>query len=610
MKDENKKLKAVIYCRTSGKNQSLETDFELKKLEKSDKSGKISLQYQEQECRKLAEKYDYDVVEVFRDNDYSCITYPDTEYFRERAKGDKTYQKAIKDIKKITEKKSFRPELGRMIQVIEKEKINVVIVREETRLMRPLPKSGLMGDFLSVLEECNTIIRTTKGNYIDPKNFQDIFILQIVSMTEIQSMMNKIEASKASIIQKRDNGDVYGKLYCFGYEQDDCNLIPVEKELKIVKEIFRQCLDGVPLCLIARYLNKNQIPTYNGGKMWRDNNVRNILKRPTYAGLQKKSDFIEFVPINVLKLNKPPITFGEYLRVQDILKTHTKKSRATKHCHPLSGLIKCGDCGSPMTISTSTNIRTKSYKFIYRCHLKRDGYLQDKQYKCDTNITAYRDSDLLMFKFDTFKPNGLFECIQPLLAIEYLKNINLSEKEILDEILVLQHKITLIDNAEKELLSRVTNGTMTMDKFSSLFDESQAKRNLLKDKVNSLQKNMALHQDNIDLKIEYGRRAILSQGFLKRDYAKQIIHKVIERINVFKTKIEVKFIGIDRALTIPRMVYYRAFTLPFGRLKVGRFSKEVYVYYYLKSYYRKREESRTPVWRGGGLSVYFMGKPY
>lgn len=218
MQKKNEKPKAVIYCRTSGKNQSFETDLELKKLEKKDKSGKISLQIQERECRKIADKFGFEVVEVYQDNNYSCITYPDTPYFRDRAEGDGNFQRAIKNIRRINENNSFRPDFGRMMERVKKKDIHTIIVREETRLMRPLPKSALLLDTYNLLEECNTLVHTAKGNVIDPANFYDFFIMQIVSLTEIQSMMAKIEASKASTIEKRDNGDVYGRLYCFGYD--------------------------------------------------------------------------------------------------------------------------------------------------------------------------------------------------------------------------------------------------------------------------------------------------------------------------------------------------------------------------------------------------------
>ena len=96
MQEKKEKLKAVIYCRTSGRNQKFETDLELKELEEKDTSGKISLQIQERECRKRAEKEGFEVVEVYRDNNYSCITYPDTPFFRGRAEGDTEFQNAIK----------------------------------------------------------------------------------------------------------------------------------------------------------------------------------------------------------------------------------------------------------------------------------------------------------------------------------------------------------------------------------------------------------------------------------------------------------------------------------------------------------------------------------
>ncbi len=613
MKDEKKRLKAVIYCRTSGKNQGLETDLELKKLEKDDKSGKISLQLQEKECRHFAEKNNYDVEDIYIDNNRSCITYPDTEYFRGRAKGDDSFKDAIRDIKKITDKTAFRTGLGEMVQRIAQKDIDIIIVRDETRLMRPLPRSGLLNDFLNVLVRCNTKIHTTQGKFIDPKNDDHIFVMLIVSFTEIKSMMNKIEASKASIKEKRDNGDVFGKLYCFGYEQEECNLIPVEEELKIVKEIFRQCLDGVPLCVIAQYLNKQKIPLYNGGKMWRSNNVRNILNRSTYAGYQKKSNLKEFIPINVLKNQKTVITYGEYLRVKEILSTHTRKSRATKNCHPLSGFLYCGECGSLMSISTSTNIRTKSYKFIYRCRSKKDQYFQGLKYECDTNITAYRDFDKEhpMFEFKSFKPNGLLECIQPLLAIEYLKQSNVGDSKTFDEILILQHKIKRIDDLEKELISLFKAGERTMDEFKSKFADSQNERTILKDKVNVLQNELAVQNSETKntSRSAWTRKTKLTQGIIDRETAKQLIHKVIEKITVHKTQIEVKFKGIDKILSIPRMVYYCAFTLPFGKVKFGDDSNRVDVKYYLKTYYRKGDKAKKLVWSEGGLNVYFVGEP-
>ena len=105
-------------------------------------------------------------------------------------------------------------------------------------------------------------------------------ILASFAQEEINSMSQNV---KWGAQKRMESGKTQSKVRTFGYLWKGDVLVPIEPEASIVKEIYKNYLDGMTMAEIARDLNSRGITTVNN-KPWRQGGVRFILVNITYTG--------------------------------------------------------------------------------------------------------------------------------------------------------------------------------------------------------------------------------------------------------------------------------------------------------------------------------------
>lgn len=161
-----------------------------------------------------------------------------------------------------------------------------------------------------------------------------------------------------------------------------------EDEAEIVREIFRFSSElGYGKERIAKHLNKQLIKSKNG-LQWNAGTVGYILKNPIYKGFpayRKKSNKTRH------QINKPKeewcyaekqqkdlviVSESVWEKAQKVIENHIKpldkcSDKMTKSPLLFVGIIKCADCGSPLTTTYSYKYnkdKTKTYVIPkYRC---------------------------------------------------------------------------------------------------------------------------------------------------------------------------------------------------------------------------------------------------
>ena len=92
---------------------------------------------------------------------------------------------------------------------------------------------------------------------------------------------------------KMERGELVGFNRCLGYNYDsDKKAVTInEKEIEIVKYIFRRYCEGAGSTIIARELTELGYVPPKGGKRWAESTVRGIVRNEKYKGdiLQGKS---------------------------------------------------------------------------------------------------------------------------------------------------------------------------------------------------------------------------------------------------------------------------------------------------------------------------------
>lgn len=179
----------------------------------------------------------------------------------------------------------------------------------------------------------------------------------------------------------------------YGYTLENKDLIIHPLEAKIVQTIYEMYLDqGMGYYAIAKKLNEQGMVS-GGEKEWSVRSIKLVLKNPAYKGTlewnrrhdaeRENSDRIEQRESIVVEDCLPAIIDKEiWERVQRRMHRVQLAPRARTSPHLLGGLVKCGRCGSGMSIGYSGSVKNR-YR-VYRCSAnKNKGKCISKQYRAD-----------------------------------------------------------------------------------------------------------------------------------------------------------------------------------------------------------------------------------
>lgn len=200
------------------------------------------------------------------------------------------------------------------------------------------------------------------------------------------------EISSELVRDKIESSKIQG-LWCggsvsFGYKAENKKLVISEENARIVRNIFKEFVNGSSINNILSELRSYGLKTKKGNNMT-SNVIKNMLKNPTYIGkVQLKGLLYDGV-------HKAIVDYDTWNKAQEILlemKRNApvrKKQLITKNI--LSGLVYCGDCNKILTptYTTKTNL---SYRY-YICQNYTKGYNTSCQIK---RINANQLEDLVI----------------------------------------------------------------------------------------------------------------------------------------------------------------------------------------------------------------------
>lgn len=144
-------------------------------------------------------------------------------------------------------------------------------------------------------------------------------------------------------------------------KKDRTGFEPIPERAKIVRRIFKMLAEGKGKHAIAETLNREQVPTWNGGEFWHRSYIEKIANNPAVIGI-----FIPHVVEHVegRKLRKAQSPIPKYFPAVIEKSLYRRvRSLATGAANPLRGrhavtghiqnvlgsLAKCPKCGSTMT---------------------------------------------------------------------------------------------------------------------------------------------------------------------------------------------------------------------------------------------------------------------
>ena len=319
---------------------------------------------------------------------------------------ERTWGKKIAEPQKMREIVSgetidSRPELLKILKLIESPKIKGVLLVEVQRLGRPDLED--IGRLSKLFRYTNTLVITPQKTF-DLRNEYDreAFERELMRGNEYLEYTKKI-MSRGRLLSVQQ-GNFIGTKPPYGYDKDiimegkkKCHTLKIkESEADVVRMVFDMYVNqDMGRVNIAHRLNELGVPT-RPGALWSQDTIKTMLENDHYIGKVRWNwrKTVTVVEDGEIKKVRPKTEVGEYLVydgkhpaiISDELfqaarekqgKNHRAKSK-TKVRNPLAGLLFC-QCGRAMSLRT------------YKAHNSPPRLLCDNQVYCKTSSCLYQE---------------------------------------------------------------------------------------------------------------------------------------------------------------------------------------------------------------------------
>ncbi len=287
-----------------------------------------------------------------------------------------------------------RPDFNRLMDDVNSKKVNLIILKDLSRLGRNLYESEKFFDYCLL----NNVRIITFNDKIDSFN-QDTNTYFVRPLTCLLNEKYAADISanvKSIFLDKRKRGDFIGAFAPYGYQKDAQNknkLVINPETCEIVRRIYKMFIEGESLHRISTILNNEHVLSpasykvsttlYRGGKtksfLWNPETIKIILTSPTYIGSisQGKTEKLSFkqkkykcIPkgnwIVVENTHEAIISKEDFGAVQALMSKKSYHSNKVVQPHLFSGLVYCGDCGEKLTFT-----RTGKYFYTICSRYKR-----------------------------------------------------------------------------------------------------------------------------------------------------------------------------------------------------------------------------------------------
>lgn len=444
-----------------------------------------------------------------------------------------------------------RAEFQRMLEDIEAGKVNLILVKDQSRLARNF--AGIDEFLFNYCIERNVrVIGVSDGT--DNFNKQNKKATQVTGLTNewyAEDISNKV---RASFDAKRKAGKFIGAIAPFGYKKNPDvhnHLIVDEKAAPVIKKIFNMYIDGNGYVKIAKTLTEENVPTpsqykniynYNGGKIrvnhWSYHTVRRILMNEVYIGnlVQKKTKTISYKnnkrvnthPSEIIRVedtHEPIIDKDTFYLVQDMIAKNstskpTRRKKGKKHI--FAGLLVCGDCGRMINYRSDNN-----------------------NYFCNTYIVYGAEACTRHYvKFDDLHDAVLADIKYHINTFVEVKNLKesynnqkktIERKDLLEKAIIKnENRINEILKLKKSIYEDYRNKILDIDDYKQLKDEYNREEKELIEKNEMLKQQRNEQKKSIDI---FNKWEEFSEKYINlKKLDTQILNELIDKIEIYEDK--------------------------------------------------------------------------
>lgn len=452
-----------------------------------------------------------------------------------------------------------RPGFKRMIEDVEKGKINMIISKTLSRLGRDYIETGRYIEsyfpeknirYIAILDDIDTFL---------DKNCDTIAFKNIMNDYYAKETSKNIKKTKH---RKREEGVYYTTFAPFGYKKIDKvgNLEIVESQAVLIRRIFNMFLAGKGTYQIATLLNEekvlppglqmdmNTVKNYmtNTTDKWRHGTIRRILENPFYIGdcVQNKTSTISYKSkkrfrnsqedyVVFKNHHKPIIDIETWNKTQTILKNR-KNTKIRDTDVLLKGLVYCSHCNAKYVFLTRVhknktvpNTVTKYMNCVYRGKT-----IENK--RCDSKYRIYESFEKQVIEeidnvIEFYSKNLKNEKIcQEFKRTYNLVYDSLSKKEKLEkELENVTRKIRILYNDK-------LNGVIEHEDYMMFSQSLVEERKRLEDEIAEENKILDSNEVLDDETIKANINKIIKKYCKETVHTKEMLNLLVKKITIDK----------------------------------------------------------------------------
>ena len=389
-----------------------------------------------------------------------------------------------------------RASFMKMIQDALSGKIDLILTKSISRFgrntMDVLKNVRLLRDSnVAVLFEENNL------NTLDTKTSE--MLLTTLSAVAQQESENISEHVKLGLQMKMNRGELIGFNRCYGYRNENDNLVIIDEEAEVVKFIFDKYCDGHGANGIAKMLTEQGIKSPKGNNKWNDSTIRGILRNEKYKGdvLQGKTytadplshkrykNLGEADQFYVSEHHEPIISPEKFDMVQEILKercgarANGRRIGNVGRKFAFSSRIRCGFCGNCFTRRTvvgKDREKIPSWSCISFAKNGKENCTESKTIREEMIKEAFVDSYKLLSSNTNFETEEFLNLIQD----------TMNENSRQDELEKFKKEFVDIKSKKSKLIDLMVEDKISENDYNEKVEKYNRKLEILENKIEQL----------------------------------------------------------------------------------------------------------------------------
>lgn len=435
-----------------------------------------------------------------------------------------------------------RNEYMRMLDDISKDKFDIIVVKDQSRLQR-----NTMDWYIFL----NEIVQNQKKLYLYLENTffdsKDKFIFGIKAMMAEEYSRDLSKKGNAAKRRRQEKGKPIITNRTWGFKNINGEILIDEEEAKLVTRIYELFADGFGGRVVARILRDEGIRNRNG-KTLSENTIRDIVKNPLYKGIAvMNKEHFDFEAKKIIKNPESEWIYREGIVPQIVSDDLWEKANAqinsrktvdrthnvgiNKGNNMLSSKIICGECGSKYW----RNKRAQGI-YWYCSEGARSGKVREKTGMKCVSLNLKEDEVLSLIEHlgnQLIAKEKKEEVLSNAIRKIYAGLSNSNSGDSLEEI---QSQIDKLNKRKDTLMDLLLDGTIAKTDYSLKMNDITKQLAVLNERKIRIQEK---REENGELFDRLNQVRALFQNRTERGIEVPLMCSHIEQIKVYEKRLDV-----------------------------------------------------------------------